>query len=56
MATAVEAARHLHLSPSLFRDDVAQGVIERKPSGRYDFDEVREQYCLSRAKGDGRPA
>jgi phage terminase Nu1 subunit (DNA packaging protein) len=50
MATAVQAAQHICLSPSRFRDYVAQGVIKRKPSGQYDLDEVREQYCLHAQK------
>jgi phage terminase Nu1 subunit (DNA packaging protein) len=50
MATAVQAAQHIHLSPSRFRDYVAQGVIRRRPSGRYDLDEVREAYCLHAQK------
>jgi phage terminase Nu1 subunit (DNA packaging protein) len=50
MATAVQAAQHIHLSPSRFRDYVAQGVIKRKPSGSYVLDEVREQYCLHAQK------
>src|SRR5437016_4121220 len=50
MATAVQAAQHIHLSPSRFRDYVAQGVIKRRPSGRYDLDEVREAYCLHAQK------
>jgi hypothetical protein len=33
MVTAVEAAQHICLSPSRFRDLVAQGVFKRMPSG-----------------------
>jgi len=50
MATAVEAAQHIFLSPSRFRDLVAQGVFKRKPAGKYVLDEVREAYCLHAQK------
>jgi len=45
MATAAEAANHIFLSISRFRDLVSAGTITRKPSNAYTLDEVREQYC-----------
>jgi|SRR5271156_6626785 len=50
MATAVEAAKHICLSPSRFRDLVALGVFKRVPSGMYDLDVIRETYCLHAQK------
>jgi hypothetical protein len=44
MPTAVEAAQHICLSPSRFRDLVAQGVIARKPASKYSLTKVREAY------------
>ncbi len=45
MASAAEAAGHIFLSPSRFRDLISTGVFERMPSGQYDLDVVRETYC-----------
>jgi phage terminase Nu1 subunit (DNA packaging protein) len=47
MATAVEAANHIFISPSRFRDLVSAGTITRMSAGRYVLDKVREQYCLN---------
>jgi phage terminase Nu1 subunit (DNA packaging protein) len=47
MATAVEAANHIFISPSRFRDLVGTGVISRMPAGRYVLDKVRQEYCLN---------
>jgi hypothetical protein len=45
MATAAQAADHIYLSISRFRDLVAVGTITRQPTGKYRLDKVREQYC-----------
>ena len=45
MATAVEAALHIFISPTRFRDMVSQGIFRRMPSKGYVLDEVRETYC-----------
>jgi hypothetical protein len=50
MATAVQAAKHIFISPSRFRDLVSAGTITRKPSGGYKLDEVREQYIVNAQK------
>jgi phage terminase Nu1 subunit (DNA packaging protein) len=44
MATAAQAAKHLFISPSRFRDLVSAGTITHQPSGAYVLDTVREQY------------
>ena len=44
MATATQAAAHICLSVSRFRDLIGT-VFERQPSGRYDLDVIRENYC-----------
>jgi hypothetical protein len=50
MATAVEAANHIFISPSRFRDLVGAGTITRMPAGRYVLDKVRQEYCLNAQK------
>jgi phage terminase Nu1 subunit (DNA packaging protein) len=50
MATATEAAAHVFISISRFRDLVAAGTITRMPSGKYKLDRVREEYCLNAQK------
>src|ERR1700676_5486108 len=45
MSTASQAAQHVFISVGRFRDLVGAGVIIRKDTGKYVFDEVREQYC-----------
>jgi phage terminase Nu1 subunit (DNA packaging protein) len=45
MATATEAAEHVFISPSRFRDLVGLGTITRMPAGKYDLNKVREEYC-----------
>ena len=45
MASAAEAAGHVFLSPSRFRDLISVGVFKRMPSGGYILDQVREEYC-----------
>src|ERR1700722_3717415 len=50
MATAVKAGKHICLSPSRFRDLVAEGVFERMPAGKYDLTTIREAYCLHMQK------
>jgi hypothetical protein len=44
MATAGQAARHICLSVSRFRDLVDSGVIARAAPGKYDLTTVRESY------------
>jgi phage terminase Nu1 subunit (DNA packaging protein) len=44
MATAAQAAAHIFISISRFRDLVSQGTIKHQPNGKYDLDKVREQY------------
>jgi phage terminase Nu1 subunit (DNA packaging protein) len=50
MTTATEAADHVFISISRFRDLVAAGTITRMPSGKYKLDKVREEYCLNAQK------
>jgi phage terminase Nu1 subunit (DNA packaging protein) len=50
MATAAKAAKHICLSVSRFRDLVDEGVFERRPSGQYSLDVIREAYCLHAQK------
>jgi hypothetical protein len=50
MSTAIQAAKHVCLSPSRFRDLVAESVFKRMPSGQYDLKTVRESYCLHMQK------
>jgi phage terminase Nu1 subunit (DNA packaging protein) len=45
MSTASEAALHICLSVSRFRDLVAEGVFRRMPPGKYSLNVVREAYC-----------
>jgi phage terminase Nu1 subunit (DNA packaging protein) len=47
MATAAQAAKHIFISPSRFRDLVSAGTITHQPSGRYVLDVVREEYILN---------
>jgi hypothetical protein len=49
MATATQAAKHIFLSVSRFRDLLGT-VFERQPSGRYNLDVIREAYCLHAQK------
>lgn len=49
MATAAQAAKHICLSVSRFRDLIGT-VFERQPSGRYDLTTIREAYCLHAQK------
>ena len=42
MATLAQAAAHLFISPTRFRQLVDSGAIERQPAGAYDLDKVRE--------------
>jgi hypothetical protein len=49
MATAVQAAEHVHLSPSRFRDLIGT-VFTKSPSGKYNLDRVRKEYCLHAQK------
>jgi len=41
---AAEAAQHIYLSPSRFRDLLSIGAITRQPSRGYDIDVVRREY------------
>jgi hypothetical protein len=45
MSTASEAALHICLSVSRFRDLVAEGVFKRMPPGKYSLKVIRETYC-----------
>jgi phage terminase Nu1 subunit (DNA packaging protein) len=45
MATATEAADHVFISPSRFRDLIGVGTITRMPAGKYNLHKVREEYC-----------
>jgi hypothetical protein len=45
MSTASEAALHICLSVSRFRDLVAEGVFKRMPPGKYSLKVIREAYC-----------
>jgi hypothetical protein len=45
MSTAVQAAEHIFLSVSRFRDLVAIGTITRAPPNGYRLAKVREEYC-----------
>jgi hypothetical protein len=42
MTTAAEAARHIFISETRFRQLVDAGTIERQPPGQYDLDVVRK--------------
>ena len=44
MATAAQAAAHIFISVSRFRDLVSAGTITLAASGQYDLDKVREEY------------
>src|SRR3954469_17630566 len=41
MATIAQAAAHICCSRSQFDQYLAEGVINRQPSGKYDLDQVR---------------
>jgi hypothetical protein len=45
MSTAVQAAEHVFISVSRFRDLVAIGTISRAPPNGYKLAKVREEYC-----------
>jgi phage terminase Nu1 subunit (DNA packaging protein) len=49
-ATAVQAAQHIHLGPSRFRDLVASGVFSHATRGNYSLNKVREEYCSNATK------
>jgi hypothetical protein len=50
MATAQQAADHIFISVSRFRDLIAGGTITRQPTNGYKLDRVREQYCKNAQK------
>jgi hypothetical protein len=49
-ATAVQAAQHIHLGPSRFRDLVASGVFSHATRSNYSLNKVREEYCSNATK------
>jgi phage terminase Nu1 subunit (DNA packaging protein) len=49
-ATAVQAAQHIHLGPSRFRDLVASGVFSHATRGNYSLSLVRQEYCANATK------
>lgn len=44
MATIVEIAKHIGVTPKYVQDLLNDGVIERKERGKYDLDECRNAY------------
>lgn len=44
MATVVEVAKHIGVSPKYVNDLINDGVIERKGRGEYDLNECRDAY------------
>ncbi|WOH51924.1 hypothetical protein [Bradyrhizobium sp. sBnM-33] len=55
MATIAQAAAHLCCSRAQFDQYLAEGVVTRQPSGKYDLDEVRrEAFAHLRSVAAGR--